>query len=135
VDPVFFFYIHTGFMAAGFLLMLAGVTTAMFVRRRRGWLSIHKAAGILTAVCFLCGFTFATLMVGVSEEEHFRVTHAYLGLVTTTLAILTTFLGRLQFRIKNASGKIRALHRWSGRITLVSACMAIASGLRTAGII
>jgi len=122
-------------MTAGFLLMLAGVATAMFVKRRRWWLSIHKAAGILTAVCFLCGFTFATLMVGVSEEEHFRVAHAYLGLLTTVLTFLTAVLGHLQFRIKNASGKIRTLHRWSGRITLVSACMAIASGLQTAGII
>ncbi|MCX5854868.1 MAG: hypothetical protein NTZ24_09960 [Deltaproteobacteria bacterium] len=121
-------------MAAGFLLMLAGIATAMFMRQRRWWLSIHKAAGTLTAVCFLCGFTFAILMVGVSEEEHFRVTHAYLGLVTTTLAILTAFLGHIQFRIKNASGKIRALHRWSGRITLVFACTAVASGLQTAGI-
>jgi len=121
-------------MAAGFLLMLTGVTIAMFMRRGRWWLSIHKAAGILTAVCFLCGFTFAALMVGLSGEEHFRLTHAYLGLVTITLAILTAFLGHLQFRIKNASGKIRALHRWSGRITLVFACTAVASGLQTAGI-
>ena len=122
-------------MAAGFLLMLAGVTIAMFMRRRRWWLQIHKATGTLTAVCLLCGFTFATLMVGVSGEEHFRVTHAYLGLLTTVLTFLTAVLGHLQFRIKNASGKIRTLHRWSGRITLVSACMAIVSGLQTAGII
>jgi len=115
--------------------MLAGIATAMFMRRRRWWLPLHKAAGTLTAVCFLCGFTFATLMVGVSEEEHFRVTHAYLGIVTTVLTVLTPVLGHLQFRIKNASGKIRMYHRWSGRITLVFACMAIASGLQTAGII
>ena len=76
MDPVIFFYTHAGFMTAGFLLMLAGVTVAMFIKRRRWWLSIHKAAGILTAVCFLCGFTVAILMVGVSEEELFRVTHA-----------------------------------------------------------
>jgi len=50
-------------MAAGFLLMLTGVAIAMFMRRRRWWLSIHKRGGILTAVCFLRGFTFATLMV------------------------------------------------------------------------
>jgi len=121
-------------MAAGFLLMLAGIATAMFMRRRRWWLSIHKAAGTLTAVCFLCGFTFAILMVGVSVEEHFRVTHAYLGLLTTIFTFLTAVLGHLQFRIKNASGKIRMYHRWSGRITLVFACTAIASGLQTAGI-
>jgi uncharacterized membrane protein len=122
-------------MAAGFPLMLTGVTIAMFLRRRRWWLSIHKAAGILTSVFFLCGFTFAILMVGVSEEEHFRVSHAYLGLLTTVLTFLTAFLGHLQFKIKNASGKIRMYHRWSGRITLVLAFTAVASGLQTAGVI
>ena len=115
--------------------MLTGITTAMFLRQRRWWLSIHKAAGILTAVFFLCGFTFAILMVGVSEEEHFRVSHAYLGLLTTVFTFLTAVLGHLQFRVKNASGKIRMYHRWSGRITLVFACTAVASGLQTAGVI
>jgi len=135
VDPVIFFYNHAGFMSAGFLLMLSGITIAMFMKRRRWWLSIHKAAGILTAVCFLCGFTFAILMVGFSGEVHFRVIHAYLGLLTTILTLLASFLGHLQFRIKNASGKIRTLHRWSGRIALIFACTAAASGLQTAGIV
>jgi heme A synthase len=122
-------------MTAGFLLMLAGIATAMFMRRRRRWLQIHKAAGTLTAICLLCGFASGIVMVVLSAGEHFRVIHPYLGLVATTLAILTAVLGHLQFRVKNASGKIRMYHRWSGRITLVSACTAIASGLQTAGII
>ncbi|MEI8173010.1 MAG: hypothetical protein WCH07_05955 [Deltaproteobacteria bacterium] len=122
-------------MTAGFLLMLAGIATAMFMRRRRRWLQIHKAAGTLTAICFLCGFTSGVVMVALSAGEHFRVTHAYLGLLTTVLTFLVAVLGHLQFRIKNASGKIRMYHRWSGRITLVFAFMAVASGLQMAGII
>lgn len=122
-------------MTAGFLLMLAGIATAMFMRQRRWWLQIHKTAGTLTAICLLCGFASGVIMVALSAGEHFRVTHAYLGILTTVLTFLAAALGHLQFRVKNASGKIRMYHRWSGRITLVSACTAIASGLQTAGII
>jgi hypothetical protein len=121
-------------MAIGFLLALTGAVTAAFMRRRKWWLSIHKSAGILAAGCFLCGFTSAFMMVGVSEEVHFRVTHAYLGLLTTMLTFLSLFLGRLQFKIKNASGKIRILHRWSGRMTVIFAAISVATGLQTAGI-
>lgn len=116
-------------------MMLSGITIAMFMKRRRWWLSIHKAAEILTAACFLCGLTFAILMVGVSEGVHFRVIHAYLGLVTTILTFLTVLLGHLQFKIKNVSGKIRILHRRSGRIALIFACTTAASGLQAAGIV
>jgi cytochrome c biogenesis protein CcdA len=134
LDPVIFFYTHTGFMTAGFLLMSTGAATAVFMKRRRWWLSLHKWAGALTVVCFLCGFASAIVMIAVSAGTHFTVAHARLGLLTTALSVLTLLLGHLQFRVRNASGKIRDLHRWSGRITLIFACMAIASGLWTAGI-
>lgn len=117
-------------MVAGFLLMIAGAAMAIFMRHRRGWLKIHKALGSLAPICLLCGFSSAILMVAVSSGEHFGVAHAYLGLVATAMTFLTPVLGYAQFKMKDPSGKIRMLHRWSGRVTLILACVAVVSGLQ-----
>lgn len=109
----------------GFLLMISGVAIAIFMRRKKWWLKLHRTAGSLAVICFLCGFASAILMVALSTGEHFKVYHAYLGLVTMALILPTPFLGYLQFR---------TVHRWSGRVTLVFACMAVVSGLQLVGV-
>lgn len=133
MDAAIVFYFHSGFMVTGFLLMMTGIAIAVFMRRRRWWLKLHKAAGTLTAFFFLSGFTSGVIMVAVSAGEHFRLVHHYLGLLTTAMAVLTAVFGYLQFRMKVSTGKMRPLHRWSGRVTLILACVTVVSGLRMIG--
>jgi hypothetical protein len=143
MDSELFFYAHIVFMIAAFLLILTGIATAVFLKRRRWWLKVHRTAGTLAAVCFLCGFTSAMAMVAFSTGEHFTVIHAWLGLTTTVLAMLTPALGYLRVALtgrKNMSlvtkglrDVLPAAHRWSGRITLLLACATIALGMHVVG--
>lgn len=135
MDAAIIFYFHSGFMVTGFLLMTAGAAVAIFMRRRRWWLKFHKGAGTSAAIFLLSGFTSGVIMVAVSSGEHFHLAHHYLGLVTTAMAVVTPVLGHLQFSMKASAGKIRPLHRWSGRATLVLACVTVVSGLQVAGLI
>ncbi len=144
MDSALFFYEHTGFMTAGFLLMLTGITIAVFMRRKRWWLKVHRTAGTLAAACFLCGFTSAIAMVALSTGEHFTVIHTWLGLTTVAFAILTPTLGYLRVVLtgrmnmilitKDIRDAIPTAHRWSGRITLILACVTIALGLQIVGL-
>jgi len=140
-------------MITAFLLMTAGACIAMFMRRKRWWLKVHKLAGFLAALFVICGFALAVSMVIAFDGEHFRVPHAYLGLATIALAVLTPVLGYLLLRksspargtthlqsdeIDTKAGSSRRLtpaaHRWSGRATVILACTAVASGLHIVGL-
>lgn len=120
---------HAGFMIIGFLSMATGASVAMFMRRKRWWLRVHKGAGFLGTFCILAGFAAAVSMVALSSGEHFRITHHYAGLVTAACAVLTPFLGIVQFKVKNQAARIGSIHRWSGRATLLVAFVTVGSGL------
>jgi hypothetical protein len=128
-------YVHAGFMLAGFLSMMTGASAAMFLRRKRWWLRLHKTAGILGPFAVLVGLASVIFMVSLSGERHFNVTHAYIGAMTAAFAAVTPVLGTLQFKMKSHSTKIRIMHRWSGRFTLLSAIITIVTGLRIIGIL
>ncbi len=128
-------YIHAGFMLAGFFSMMAGASAAMFLRRSRWWLRLHKIAGILGVLSLLIGLAAVIFMITLSGGEHFSVTHAYIGAMTVVFAAITPVLGTLQFKVKSQSAKIRIMHRWSGRFTLMFAIVTIVTGLRIVGIL
>jgi cytochrome c biogenesis protein ResB len=128
-------YVHAGFMLVGFLSMMAGALAAMFLRSKRWWLRLHKTAGILGVLGVLIGLAAVIFMITLSGGEHFTVTHAYIGAMTATFAAVTPVLGTLQFKIKSHSTKIRIMHRWAGRFTLLFAIITIVTGLRVFGIL
>jgi len=129
------FYAHAGLMVGGFLLMATGVTAAMFFRKKRWWLKLHRLAGVAGTCAFFLGVAMAFLMVAQAGEAHLKMPHAWLGTAVFLLAVVTPGLGQLQFRWKEKAQKIRALHRWSGRLTLAAAALNIFSGLWLAGIL
>jgi len=128
-------YVHAGFMLAGFISMMTGASAAMFLRRKTWWLRFHKTAGILGALIVLVGLAAVIFMVTLSGGEHFSVTHTFIGAMTAVFAFVTPVLGTLQFRVKNHSAKIRIMHRWSGRFTLLFAVVTIITGLQIVGIL
>ena len=114
---------------------MTGASAVMFLRRKRWWLRFHKTAGILGALIVLVGLAAVIFMVTLSGGEHFSVTHTFIGAMTAVFAFVTPVLGTLQFRVKNHSAKIRIMHRWSGRFTLLFAVVTIITGLQTVGIL
>jgi len=129
------FYVHAGMVLLGFLFIAAGFVMAGFYRHRRLWLRYHKTAGITGSLCFLAGMAAAIVMVSQSGEEHLGVFHAWLGMVTIFLIVVTPALGQLQFMLRFRIQQIRTMHRWFGRMTLFMSLLTILSGLKTAGII
>jgi len=127
-------FFHAGFVCAGFFSMISGVSAAMYVRRKRWWLAFHRTAGLLGSGAILFGACAAVSMVALSLGEHFRIGHTYLGAATAVCAIAVPVLGFLQFKAGVRSGMIRAMHRWSGRFTLLIAFVTILTGLRLIGI-
>jgi hypothetical protein len=123
------FLLHAGFMIVGSSSMVTGASAAMFMRRKRWWLRFHKGAGFFGIFCVLSGFVAAVSMIALSTGEHFRITHHYAGLITVTFAVLTLLLGIVQFKVRDQAARIRAIHRWTGRVTLLMVFFTVVSGL------
>ena len=77
----------------------------------------------------------AIYMLAVSAGAHFRVPHAYLGVITIIFVAMTPVLGYLQFKVTDRRATISAIHRWSGRITIVLMLVTILSGSSLVGLI
>jgi len=123
------FYLHAGFMILGFLSMVTGASAAMFMRRKGWWFRFHKGAGYMGSLSILFGFTAALSMVTLMNGKHFEILHTYFGLATVVSAVVTPLLGIFQFKVKDQAARIRTMHRWSGRFTLLMAFVTVASGL------
>lgn len=125
------FLYHAGFMGAGFAVLLSGGLVARYARKRRWWLRVHR--GLAYGGVFLVFAGFTTMFLG-KTGGHFQVPHAWLGAAVLVLAVVTPFLGNLQFVLRQKAKEIRAAHRLSGRGTLALMGINVFSGLWLAGI-
>lgn len=126
---------HAGLMAAGFLSFFSALLVAATQRRKTWWLRRHRAAGILGTLFILSGMTAAVAAVAAAATGHLRTPHTWLGALTIVVAISTPILGLLQFKIREPSGRLRAIHRLCGRILTGTALVTILFGLRMAGLL
>jgi hypothetical protein len=129
------FFLHSGFMATGLLLILSGFIIVRFMKSKRWWLKAHKGLETTGAVCIGLGLGVAFFMVARNHHPHFSSPHTYLGAITIFLSILTVTLGYSIFRSKPWAPKLRAGHHWSGRTTLLLAGLTAFSGMVLAGIL
>jgi hypothetical protein len=120
-------------MAAGFLLMSAGVSVATFMRSKRWWLKMHKVFGIAVVACMFAGFFAAVIFVEDSSGIHFRILHARTGAVTIIVAAITPILGFMHFKIRNP--QVKVIHKWLGRAALTFALATIILGLSAVGLL
>ena len=126
---------HAILMVMGFILMLIGATLAKFMKSKKWWLKAHRALGVVGSIISVLGFFMAFYMVSLSIGSHFQVFHAYLGLITIIMVLMTPVLGFMQFKLKNHRSQVRIAHRWFGRITITLMAFTIISGLLHMGII
>lgn len=123
-----FFFLHILFMVISTLGIVAGICVAMFFRRKKNWLTIHKSVNSLGLIGLSTGLIMAFLYVANSGNKHMDGFHQVAGLVAFALALMTLLLGFYQFKAKNKSAA-RTGHRWTGRVSVLMFLITIILGL------
>ena len=77
----------------------------------------HRTLGIAGAALTLSGIAVAIYMVSASAGlQPPGGPHAYLGIIVSLMVLSTPVLGFVQ--LKKRDMRMRAIHRWSGRMTI-----------------
>jgi hypothetical protein len=126
---------HAALMILALCIMLVGAIIARFMKKKTWWLKVHRSLGITGAIFFLVAFFTIILQMTLTEREHFRVIHSWIGFVAFVFVVLAPTLGILQLKIRSIAARLRGLHRWSGRITLCLVFVNILLGLSMMGFI
>jgi protein-S-isoprenylcysteine O-methyltransferase Ste14 len=126
---------HVALTSLGFILLATGMFIARYLKTRKEWLKIHKALGVFGTLFVLAGLFMAIYMIAISPGQHFAVPHTYLGAIAIIFVGLTPILGYAQFHVTSNRATIRAIHRWSGRSTLVLVLSTMLSGLSLVGLL
>jgi heme A synthase len=128
------FILHILLMATATLGIIAGVSAAMFFRKKKNWLKIHKSINLIGILLITAGVIMAFISVFSTSNKHINGSHQLIGLFTFISAVTTSLLGFYQFKAKNKQA-VRTAHRWFGRISLVMMLMAVILGLMLINII
>ncbi len=123
-----FFFLHILFMVISTLGIIAGVCVAMFCRRKKNWMTIHKSLNSIGLLGLSTGLVLAFFYVASSGNKHMDGSHQVAGLVAFALTLMTLLLGFFQFKAKNKSAA-RTAHRWAGRISVLMFLMTMMLGL------
>jgi hypothetical protein len=123
-----FFILHILFMATATLGIIAGVSAAMFFRKKRNWLKVHKYFNSFSLLGMSTGIIMAFIYVSGTNDEHIDGLHQLIGLTAFNFAVATLLLGLYQFKAKNKLA-VRTTHRWLGRFSLLLFLTAITLGL------
>lgn len=121
--------IHIALMAGSFLLIAAGVLVAMFLRKNPAWLKRHKALNASGAALALAGYFCAVVGIFLAQGEHFRVIHAWVGLVVIACVLITPLLGQMIFAVGAQAAQLRPWHIRFGRTTLALMVVNIVLGI------
>jgi H+/gluconate symporter-like permease len=124
---------HLSAMIAALLCLMAGVGIAMFGRKNKNWLKIHKGLNTAGLIIALTGGAFAFASVLSYDGRHLAGLHQWIGLSSILLCGLTLYLGFHIFQAKNKI-TVRTAHRWSGRVVIPAMLVAITLGLQLIGV-
>ena len=112
-----------------------GVSAAVFFRRSRYWLKIHKSFNSIAGIFLFTGGTMAVIMIWQQKGEHLDGFHPITGSIALGLTIINLFLGFYQFKATSEKQAVKTLHRWLGRLSVLLIVIALIVGLARAGII
>lgn len=125
--------LHLSLMTLASLCLFAGVGTAMFGRRKKNWLAIHKRLNLTGVIVAIAGGGLAVTGIVASEGDHFARFHHWIGIAAILFCVLALFLGYYSFRAADR-GTVRAIHRRLGRLSIISIIAALLLGLNLIGI-
>ncbi len=115
-------------MSVSTLLIIAGICTAIFLRKKKYWLKMHRSFNTSGLLGMLLGMGMVFLYVSGSGGKHLDGLHQFTGLFAFASVSVTAFLGFHQFRAKNKTAW-RTAHRWLGRVSLLFLGTAVVLGL------
>lgn len=108
---------HAFLVSSGLLLLSAGMICARYMKGRRWWLKAHKILGLGGAALTLSGIMVAVYMVSASSGLNTPAgPHVYIGITVSLMVLFTPFMGFIQ--LKKRDLRLRAIHKWSGRMTI-----------------
>lgn len=128
------FFFHMVLMTLALLCFLTGVGTAVFFRKKRNWLKIHKNFNLAGFMALCVGAIMAFTFVAENNGKHLDGIHQIFGFTTFILTLVTLISGFYQFRAVNKVA-VRTTHRWSGRVSLLLIIITLILGLILASII
>jgi len=129
------FFFHKLLMTLATLCLLTGVSAAVFFRRSRYWLKIHKSFNSIAGIFLFTGGTMAVIMIWQQKGEHLDGFHPITGSIALGLTIINLFLGFYQLKATSEKQAVKTLHRWLGRLSVLLIVIALIAGLARAGII
>ena len=128
-------YAHAVLMCCACLLLLSGALIARLAKQKKWWLATHRSVGITGTLVMAAGLCSMLLQVYLAGRPHSAIPHSYVGFIVTGLGILTPIFGQLQLTVSSARPKIRRLHIWFGRSTILLMIVNIIIGLSLIGIL
>jgi multisubunit Na+/H+ antiporter MnhG subunit len=122
-------------MSATFLAMVSGALVSRYFKKEKWWLKAHKGLNIAALILAALGILVIAISVQASGGPHFRVRHAFYGAAALILLLTSPVLGFAIFKAKDKKKiqRIKMLHRWSGRITIVLMAAAVIAGFSLIG--
>jgi hypothetical protein len=96
-----FFILHVLLMATATTGIIAGVSAAMFFRKNKNWLKVHKYLNSFSLSGISAGVIMAFIFVSGTKGEHIDGLHQITGLTAFNFAVATLLLGLYQFKAKN----------------------------------
>ena len=129
-----FFILHIVLMITATSGLMAGVSAAIFFRRKKNWLKFHKTVNAVSFGGMTAGIVMAFLYVAGSSGEHLKGFHQMAGLTAFTFSFITLIIGYRQFKVKNKQ-VFRNMHRWLGRVSVVILLSAAILGLKLINIL
>lgn len=128
------FLLHIFLMTTATLGLITGIAFAVFFRKRKNWLSIHKTINSFSCLTMAAGFLMAFMYVSGSSGEHINGLHQLVGLMALMCVGMSLLLGFYQFRAKNKPAA-RTAHRFMGRLSLPTLIAAVILGLKLINIL
>jgi hypothetical protein len=122
-------------MDFSFLLLFIGMFIARRKAKDRGWLARHQTLGLVGPALLLVAFGVALTMVSLEGGGHFRVPHAFVGAGALLLSLVMPVLGFSMLKPGGNRAKLRRVHVWLGRATLVVLAAGALTGLFSAGLL
>jgi len=128
------FFFHMLLMALGTFCFIAGVGAAVFFRKKRNWLKVHKYFNLSGFIALCAGAIMAFTYVAENGHKHLNGIHPIVGFTAFVLTLVTLILGFYQFKAENKIA-VRTTHRWSGRASLLLVITNLVLGLILTSII
>ncbi|MEJ5360729.1 MAG: hypothetical protein WBK20_09465 [Spirochaetota bacterium] len=120
--PIIF---HAVCMIIGLIALLLAASISM-KKKTNQWLKKHRLTALSGVTSVITGLIIMILFKESQGYPHLSSPHAIGGLVTGFMALITPTLGYL---ITKGKHKVKPLHKWSGRVTIILVAITIISGI------